>query len=248
MDAPPIDAAAPPSLSQAAAPPLDLLMRSSDSVYAVLSLDAATILYISPNVARVFGREPSRVVGCACAARASPRRAGAREAALWRRAMRVVRALPCVTRAELTRPVTRRRSLVDCIMPANRATVAALVAAVQHAPPHSPPCTARMQRVSQHTAPTGEQLLVWAEMKLYRSDVRALLHARRTLAARGAAARTSELVRVVACLHVAASGSRDPPRPRRASAQGEVIYGVARDISDEMRVSETLRDFLLTTR
>jgi hypothetical protein len=66
--------AAPPAavhaaVSAAQAQSFDSLLSFSDSVFTVLSLADATILYVSPNVQRIFNMPPAAVLGCAGAPR-----------------------------------------------------------------------------------------------------------------------------------------------------------------------------------
>ncbi len=114
----------------ACAPPsFELFLLSSGSVFAVLSREDATVLYISPNLDRVFNRPASRVLGCArsaCARALASRKP-------WPAAAR----LPFCAASRLRRRLTCERA---------RARVPWLCASGPRCRPRAAPRTGRLWR------------------------------------------------------------------------------------------------------
>jgi hypothetical protein len=81
----------------------DTLLRYSDNVFGVLSRADAAILYVSPNVSRIFHFEPAVLLGCARKQRRKRKRTRFRQKPL------------CSLRARL------RRLLARCRVAASRA-------------------------------------------------------------------------------------------------------------------------------
>jgi hypothetical protein len=257
--------AAPPAavhaaVSAAQAQSFDSLLAFSDSVFTVLSLADATILYVSPNVRRIFNMSPAAVLGCAGATRVCVRIASRAQnprrlsicAAHGHRCAHRVPTPAHATAACVSRPLAaraRRRSLLVCCTEEDaQQTLRALISAVRAAPPHSAPATARVRR--RVASASGEDVWVWAEIKLY-SEARKALRARRRLHAASPAPALGHRLGAQGIgqgrAAAAACGGGCAELFARAS-QGEYIYAITRDVSGEKRIEDTLRAFLQSTR
>lgn len=61
--------AAPSGAESSVMPSFDNLLAASDSVFSVCDPRSGAVLYVSPNVQRIFDLQPAELIGCGATAR-----------------------------------------------------------------------------------------------------------------------------------------------------------------------------------